>query len=132
MTQPLPAGEIVIGLNPTGIEIRFQRSQQAIQAWIQNRTLRQIDDAVGSTTEVPHAQTTAVLPSQWNQATVAVADAPLISQGRVGGMVNATDPVQRLGQGVLFPAALCGFLEMLQGAAPAVAGEDAGRMATGR
>ena len=78
VAQPLGFAEIVISRPAGPIKILFERLDQRIKAWIQNRTVVEIDDPVAAPLVVAETQRSIRRAFERDQGAIAVTECPLV------------------------------------------------------
>ena len=110
----------------TGFQVAFKRRDQTIETGIQDRTMVEVDDAMGSASVVPRPQVAVGGPLQRNHGPVAVAQTGRGGQQRPQGRRQAPQALQGGGDAGLFPLLLVFVIERLQAATAAMVRKDAG------
>ena len=107
-------------------QIRFDRCHQGINARIQHRTVVEIHDPVAAPAVVAAAHRAVLESLQRNDGPVAVAERLGRRQHWLHRMRETADALQRVHHRCAFPLGLGIGRPVLQGAAAALAGQDAG------
>ena len=114
----------------TGLQVGLQGCDQGIDAGIEDRAAVEVDDAVAAAAVIASPQLAiALAPFQGDRGPIAVAQGGLGGDQGVHGAVEPTDAAQGLHHELFLPMGLGTVLPMLQAAAAAAFGQDAGRSA---
>ena len=130
MAQSIPGTEIMIRGKSAGVEIFFQRFDQGIKTRVDDRAAVEVDDPMGTSTEIAHAQGTVLGATQGNQSPVAISKALGWSHHRLDRMADRSNALHSLRQDPLLPIELGRFIDVLKGAPTTVTGQDAGGLAS--